>query len=342
MGENPEEADINGTITYSLFWVMAARDYALYGGDPSFLQGVLAYCDKLMAAVWSKADAQGLLPTHRFDWLYLDWAEVQTAGYSAFLNFLHVMALDAAAALHQAVGREDAAAWYTQKAEALRFTCREFFWDTGKKCFRDNGEPGKPGTHVSRQSNALAVLSGVCTPGQRQDVLRQVLLNKSVAPVGTPYMMFFEARALAVCGERRAMLTLIRDYWGSMLDAGASTFWEAHDVTLAEPDRYAFYGRPFAKSLCHAWSSGPVPLLSAEMFGLRPLKCGWSEFTVDPAESGLDWACAEIPTPHGPIRVQVAGRRMTVNVPAGTCLVRGAGDAAERHNGPIAIEFDVA
>lgn len=339
MGEDPEEADINGTITYSLFWIMAARDHALHCGDSAFLQSLLPYCGKLMAAIRKKTDNRCLLPSDRFSWIYVDWADVHTGGVCSFLNFLHVMALDAAADLHRAVGHETAASEFARQADELRTTCRAFFWDSGRKLFLDNVEPEKTDVHFGRQCNALAVLSGVCTLEQRPDVLRNVLLNKAVAPVGTPYMMFFEARALAACGEHEAMLAMIRDYWGSMLDAGASTFWEAHEVAIPEPERYAFYGRPFAKSLCHAWSSGPLPLLSAELFGLRPLKCGWAEFTLKPAVSGLEWACAEVPTPQGPIRVQIAGQRLSVTFPQGTLLVLGDGKTDQRHPGPAELEF---
>jgi alpha-L-rhamnosidase len=268
MGEAPDEADINGTITYSLFWVMA---------------------------------------------------------------------LDAAAELHVAAGDAAPATAFSRQADTLRQTCRSLFWEPAQKLFIDNFEATKQGTHFSRQCNALAILSGVCTPEQRSDVLRHVFLNKQVAPVGTPYMMFFEARALALCNEREAMMDMLRDYWGNMIEAGATTFWEAHDLTLQGDQRYAFYGRPYGKSLCHAWSSGPLHLLSLELFGLRPLKCGWAEFTVNPSSSKLEWACVETPTPHGPIKVEVSGRHVTIAFPKGTTLVRGSGKSAERHTGPAIV-----
>ncbi len=339
MSPDPEESDVNGTITYSLFWVLAARDHALHFGDSFLLRGLLPHCDKQMAAVRRKLDAQGLLPTERFGWLYIDWADVRTEGHSSFLNFLHVMALDAAADLHHAVGDRSSAAVYAQQAADLKSICRRVFWDAARKVFVDNVKAGDTNAHFGRQSNAFAILSGVCTAEQQTDVLRNVLMNTSVAPVGTPYMKFFEARALAACGEAQAMTAMIGDYWGRMLDAGASTFWEALDASLEGDPQYAFYGRPFGKSLCHAWSSGPLQLLSGELFGLRPLKCGWEEFAFRPAPSGLAWACAEIPTPQGPIKVQVSGQRASLNFPEGTRLVWGCVEE-ERYEGPGELEFE--
>jgi len=340
MAPDPGESDINGIITYSLFWVMAVRDHGMHFGDSSFLRGLLPYCDKLLSAIKQKADARGLLPTARFNWVYVDWADVHTKGHCAFLNFLYIMALEAAEELHQAVGNPVAAGSYTQQTTDLRRVCRDLFWDDERHLFIDNVDQGRPGKHFGRQTNALAVLSGVCSPEQRPDVLRNVLLNQGVAPVGTPYMKFFEARALAACGAQEAMVAMIRDYWGSMVEAGASTFWEAHEVMQQGVERYAFYDRPFGKSLCHAWSSGPLHLLSSELFGLFPLKCGWSEFSFNPAMAGLEWACTETPTPQGAIKIQMAGRFATIAFPQGTVLVWGSEGRLQRYAGPAELEFE--
>lgn len=340
MGQDPDEVDLNGTVTYSLFWVMAVRDCALYSDASVFLKDLLPYLDRLLAAMGAKADSSGLLPTERFKWVYVDWADVKTQGYSAFLNCLYVMALEAAAEVQRAFGNDGKAQAYTRQAETVRCVCRRTFHNEDLGVFVDHVEAGVQGTHVSRQVNALAILSGVCEADWRRDIVGRVLLNPEVAPVGTPYMLFFEARALAACGETDAMLSLIRTYWGSMLGAGATTFWEAHQVAQEGAARYAFYGRPYGKSLCHAWSSGPLYLLSAELFGLRPLMCGWQEFTVNPAVSGLAWFCMETPTPHGPIRIRIAGQHVTVSFPGGTRLVLGAAGTEQRYDGPATLAFE--
>jgi hypothetical protein len=269
-------------------------------------------------------------------WIYTDWAEVQTQGSSAFVQMLYVMSLDAAAEIHRVrEGDGPRSRALAKRAGALRRTCRELFWDQRRGAFVDTVENGKRGAHVSRQCNALAVLSGVCDKPRRARVVRNVFLNPSVGAVGTPYMKMFEARALAACGRRDAMLAVVRDYWASMLDAGASTFWEGHDPAMTDDARYAFYGRPYAKSLCHAWSSGPLYLLSSELFGLRPLAPGWSEFAIGTVSGAVEWACAEVPTPHGSIVVSVSGGRTTVRVPKGTTLVYGSA----RHQGPAQVSL---
>jgi hypothetical protein len=56
-----------------------------------------------------------------------------------------------------------------------------------------------------------------------------------------------------------------------MLDLGATTFWEGFNPAEKGEEHLVFYDRPYAKSLCHAWSSAPV-------FLLRILKSDTVEF----------------------------------------------------------------
>ncbi|MBQ9412602.1 MAG: hypothetical protein IJU29_05835 [Oscillospiraceae bacterium] len=74
----------------------------------------------------------------------------------------------------------------------------------------------------------------------------------------TPYMMHHVVQALYETGHPDKARQLIRDYWGTMLDMGADTFWEAFD-----PDRPEFspYGSPALSSFCHAWSCTPIWLI---------------------------------------------------------------------------------
>jgi hypothetical protein len=95
------------------------------------------------------------------------------------------------------------------------------------------------------------------------------------------------------------------------------------------------YGRPFGKSLCHAWSSSPAALLPDALLGVRPLADGWSRFTIAPALGGLDWAEARIPAPQGDIVVRADERGAVVDLPSGTVLVTEGGE----HAGPACVRL---
>ena len=88
------------------------------------------------------------------------------------------------------------------------------------------------------------------------------------------------------------------------------------------------YGRPFGKSLCHAWSAGPAALLPELVLGVRPLTDGWRRFEVEPelGESRTGPG-RRFPCPGGGmIVVTVDQAEVNVEVPDGLVLERS--DAA--------------
>ena len=66
--------------------------------------------------------------------------------------------------------------------------------------------------------------------------------------------------------------------------------------------RYAFYGRPWAKSLCHVWSAWPAFIFVSEGLGIRPTADGWRTWSHRPLP-GCGNLKAEIPTPDGILRL---------------------------------------
>jgi hypothetical protein len=85
------------------------------------------------------------------------------------------------------------------------------------------------------------------------------------------------------------------------------------------------YGRPYGKSLCHAWGASPVYLLGKYYLGVRPTKPGYEEFEIHPSLGGLEWMEGDVPTPHGMIHVYMD--RNTIKIRAtegrGTLYVAG-------------------
>jgi hypothetical protein len=142
-----------------------------------------------------------------------------------------------------------------------------------------------------------------------------VLLNDDVLKITTPYMRFYELEALCALGEQERVLKEIKAYWGGMLALGATSFWEKYNPEETGKEHLAMYGRPYGKSLCHAWGASPIYLLGKYCLGVRPVKAGYGEFAIDPVLGGLEWMEGCVPTPNGDIRVYMDGQ--TVRVKAG-------------------------
>lgn len=162
-------------------------------------------------------------------------------------------------------------------------------------------------------------MSGLTTLNQNTGI-KALLENNSIKPVGTPYMAGFEVMALAQLGNTDYMLKHVNDYWGGMLNKGATTFWEAYDPKETYEKQYSYYGRPYAKSLCHAWSAGPAAFLPAELFGLKPIEDGWKRFTLHPNLGHLEWASVCLPTKYGNIIVDIENGNIQIAIPKGTTL----------------------
>jgi hypothetical protein len=143
------------------------------------------------------------------------------------------------------------------------------------------------------------------------------MLNESVPAISTPYMRFYELEAMCTLGEQPYVLDEIRDYWGGMLELGATSFWEKYNPEHTGLEHYAMYGRPYGKSLCHAWGASPVYLLGKYYVGIRPLSPGYETFEVRPVLGGLEWFDASVPTPEGDILVYMDGKEIRLTATEG-------------------------
>ena len=305
-GERVDECMLNAIIDYSLWWVISLDLYATHFGDRETVAAEGPRLRRLLAVMDARCDARGYLIPRAGDWLFIDWVSFSRTGAVTALQCVWVWALDAAARV-----LEDPA--LARRAEALRRRLRREGW-TGS-AYRESIDD--PASGPSRHACAFAVLAGVATARQKP-ALTRLLQGTEAPPAGTPYAEAFCAQAQARLGSVDGLLGRIRTVWGGMLDQGATTFWEAYDPAHQGDQHAAFYGRPFGKSLCHAWAAGPAVLLPAEVLGIRPSVAGWQVFSVEPQLGDLSWAAACVPTPFGDIEVEVAEGWLHLVVPAGT------------------------
>lgn len=303
--------DINGIVDYSMWWIIAQKQYQLYFGDSAHLELEWLRIKETLQRLAERCKANGLIHVTSREWLFIDWVDDHKL---TALQILWWWAQSSGADLAARMGDNVAADHWKRNAGLTAKTLQSGAWNQQAGWWR--GCPDKA-SGPSRHANILAIVSGLAQADQ-YDTIREVLLGAQAKPVGTPYMAGFENIALGLVGATDAMVDRTNAYWGGMLDRGASTFWEAYDPVQEDDRAYAFYGRPFAKSLCHAWSSGPAAFLISGIFGLRPCADGWSQFTIEPQlGSKLSRACATVPTPAGDIEISIESQHMTLNLPAG-------------------------
>ena len=109
---------------------------------------------------------------------------------------------------------------------------------------------------VPAPEEARELMGRICGSGIGEDVLVEAL---DKYPLATPYMHHYYVMALLRAGLKEQARVHMRSYWGSMLDAGADTFWETCDPK--DPNASP-YGGAVINSYCHAWSCTPAFLIT--------------------------------------------------------------------------------
>ena len=210
-------------------------------------------------------------------------------------------------------------------AERIKTGVNNYLWSDEKKAYVDAEYD-----YIPQDGNALAVLFGIADRERAKAALATVketlwsefgsaLLSKpthiAYAMGGgntiSPMMCTHEAEASFKLGDGERALDLIRRCWGSMLNKGATTFWEyAHNNAEGQ-----------WRARCHGWSSGCTYLLSAYVLGVTPCEYGWDKIVFDPICGDLTECVGVIPTNVGDIAVKISTvddkKKYTIVLPKG-------------------------
>ncbi len=302
-GKDPVSSHVNTILDYTFYWFLGIYDYYLYTGDKAFVEKYYPRMVSMMDFCLNRRNENGMMVGMPNDWVYLDWAPMDKNGEISFEQLLFARSLETMAICANLLNDKPAASKYGKLASDLKAKLIPAFWSDGKHAFVHNRVDGKQSDAVTRYTNMFAIFFGYIDHQKQQDVKQYVLLNDKVQKITTPYMRFYELEALCTMGEQNYVRKEIKDYWGGMLNLGATSFWEKYDPAQKGVEHYAMYGRPFGKSLCHAWGASPIYLLGKYFIGVKPLSPGYKEFVVEPKLGGLEWMEGSVPTPDGSIDV---------------------------------------
>jgi len=310
---------MNGISSYSMWWVLIQHSWYRHHGDLAYLQKQKAYLTGLLERLMTHVgpDNRETLPEGRF----LDWPSSENKkAIHAGLHSLLVMSLQAGGELCGILG--DGAT--EDKCRAAVTRLRTYVPDHGQ----------------SKQAAALLTLAGL---GDAKTLNREVMAVDGAKRMSTFYGYYvLEARAAA--GDYQGCLDCIRNYWGAMLDLGATTFWEDFNLDwvpgsgridqltpAGKKDIHGDFGnycyKGFRHSLCHGWASGPTTWLSRHVLGIEILEPGCKAIRVEPHLGDLAWVEGTFPTSFGVVKVRHDKRpdgsiQSKVEAPPGVRVVR--------------------
>jgi len=317
-GKEPVTAHINIIMDYSLYWFVGIYDYYLYTGDTKFIETFYPRMKTLMDFCLNRRNTNGFLEPLEGDWVFIDWADgLPKTGEVSFEQMLLARSLEAMAVSAEIAGEHEDQKQYQKLADNLKEKLFDVFWDEKENVMKHQRIDGKMQDIVTRYANMFGIFFNYFNEEQKQSVKNKVLLNDDILQITTPYMRFYELEALCAMGEQKFVLDEIRDYWGGMLENDATSFWEKYDPKQIGKEHLEMYGRPYGKSLCHAWGASPIYLFGKYYLGVKPTSAGYKTYEVTPNLGGLKWMEGKVPTPNGDVSIYCSTNEIKVKASEG-------------------------
>ena len=296
VSETPEGAWMNDIPSYSMWWIIIQYDYFMQFGDREYLNNQIPYMKKLcrQMSLYIGDDGKDITPEMRFvDWPTKDHKENVDIGLQA----LHVLAVKCAMKLFELFEEKEAFELCRADYEKL------IQW--------------KISVTDAKQSNALAVWAGLLDAKEANE--RNLKIGGAEGL--STFMAYYILQARAQAGDVEGALNTAREYWGGMLNLGATTFWEDFDINWmkqaapidrlpmeGEIDVHGTYGRfcyqGFRHSLCHGWSSSITSWLTRYILGIEVVEPGCRKIRIHPNLCDLSWVKGTYPTPEGTLYVE--------------------------------------
>ena len=292
--QHPLPQWMNGISSYSMWWILIHKNVYDYHGDIAYLKEQEAYMIALLnqLSTFIDKDNKEVLNGGRFmDWPTSEIPEAVHAGLQAMM----IMTFEAGSEIMSAYDNKKLHKKDKKIAKQLR--------------------KHKPQGNTTKQAAALMALTGL---EDAKKINQEILTKDGVERMSTFYG-YYILEAMAKAKDYNGALNVIRDYWGAMLDLGATTFWEDFDILdTANSSRidelipqnkvdihgdfgeYCYVG--FRHSLCHGWASGPTAWLSQHVLGINISNAG-NSVEITPNLGDLQWAKGSFPTKYGVLKV---------------------------------------
>lgn len=267
------------SVGYYGFWT-----YYLTTGDQTTMIEVYPRVREYLA-LWTQ-DAEGLVNHRSGNWDWSDWGE--NADGRMLDQAWYCLALQGAAGMARLTGREDEAQTFERKREIIIEAANRICW-TGE-AYRFPGYNGA----TDDRANALSVISGIAGP-DRFPAIKKVLATEFHA---SPYMEKYVLEALLRMNDPDASLKRMKKRYGEIAADKWTTLPELW-ITSANAAQVSH------STSNHAWSGGPLTLLSQYFAGLAPVKPGWDEFQVRPLMGPLRQIEAAVDTRHGFVKASM-------------------------------------
>ena len=243
--------------------------YYEYTGDKAFVEKVYdASIDYLK--LWEIGE-NNLVIHREGSWDWPDWGS--KADMTAIENAWVYYALSSVEKMAGVLGENKDISFITERKNAIEKGYEALWTEDGFK----SGDAKKP----DDRANALAVLAGLAKKEQYSTVKNVLTTTKN----SSPYMEYYVLEALCKMGEYDAAKSRIKERYEGMMCEDYSTLWEFWDSWRGTKN--------------HAWSGGPLVIMSKHFAGIIPLEAGYEKVKIEPQYALSDNISCTVPSVKG-------------------------------------------
>lgn len=287
---------------FCLQFIFMLEDHLMYYGDLEFIKQYRPTIDAVLSWFDRNRQQQGLVDKTGY-WSFVDWVEgwemssvprANQVGPTTIYNLMYAKALQSAAFLNKATGREGMETEYISRSQEILKAVKTYCYDANKGLFQDGPEVNE----YSQHCQVWGVLCGAVTGVEaRELMLRALEYNMAKVSYAMSYYLF---RALEKTGLYDKVQPLF-DTWRQLADLNLTTWVE-------DPVRQ--------RSDCHAWGSVPLYEFTAGILGVQPKSIGYTTIRIKPNICGLKHAKGIVVTKHGEVYVEweIVGSVFTIQI----------------------------
>lgn len=235
-------------VSYALLFSVALCDYYEHTKDKTVTKDLFDTAKRQIDITKKMLDENGILvmPEDYGWWTFVDWSDAEPV--TANMG-IYIYTVNKFANLCEKLGMKNEAYSYREFAKELKKASIEFLYNGN--IFQNEYDKKQYSIH----SQVWMILADVVSKEEARRILKECIGNKKYIQPVTPYMHHYVVEALIKTELYQEAKQYITDYWGSMVEFGADTFWE---VFVKDDPFCSPYGDALINSACHAWSCTPT------------------------------------------------------------------------------------
>ena len=266
--------------------------YYEYTGDRAFIEKVYSYSIDYLK-LWQMGD-DNLVVHREGSWDWPDWGK--KADMKAIENAWVYYALSSVEQMANLLKKEEDIPFITERKQAIYEGYKELWTESGYK----SSDVKKP----DDRANALAVLAGLANKNQ-YDAILGVLTSTQNA---SPYMEYYVLEALCEMGKYEEATARIKERYEGMVAEDYSTLWE--------------FWNSWQGTMNHAWSGGPLVIMSKHLAGITPIEAGYELVEINPQYELYSNLNCTVPSVKGLITLNYenanGNQMVNLTLPSGT------------------------